>query len=58
MWLRRSVAGVAVVVVLILVVGTFYFSELIEDELLQATPWFPDADVEVLAVTDSFVTLS
>jgi pimeloyl-ACP methyl ester carboxylesterase len=58
MWLRRSGAGIAVVVVLILVFGTVYFSEVIEDELLEAEPWFPDADVEVVAVADSFVTLS
>ena len=58
MWLRRSGAATALLLVVILVAGTFYFSEVIEDELFRASPVVPEADVEVLAVTDSFVTLA
>ena len=56
--MKRGAATFVVVLVVVLVGGTFYYSEVLDDDLLQADPWVPEFDTEVLAVADSFVTLS
>jgi pimeloyl-ACP methyl ester carboxylesterase len=57
-WLTWSFTITVTIAVVVLLGATWYYSEQLDSEMLQAVPWEPEQDVEVIAVGEQTVVLS